>query len=804
VKITTLPATGMLVDNGTAVAAGQFISASDIASGKLTFTPAANANGNAQAAFTFQVQDNGGTASGGVDLDQSANTITFNVTSVNDAPSGTDKTVSTNEDTAYAFTTADFGFGDAADGNSLQAVKITTLPGAGTLFDNGTAVSAGQFVNVADIIAGKLTFAPAANANGNGYAAFTFQVQDNGGTTNGGVDLDQSPNTITVNVAAINDAPSGADKTVGTHDDVTYTFSTSDFGFSDPVEGNALQALKITTLPPTGTLFDNGTAVSAGQFISVADIASGKLTFTPTLNSNGPAAFTFQVQDNGGTANGGVDLDQTPNTMTFNVTRVHHDIPYVVTTLNDELDSTNPNATLAQLGGAGDLSLREALLLAAQDPEGDTITFAPGLSGGTLLVNRNLTEFGFGGNLYIDQNVTINGDINGDGVPDITIDGQNQGRLFFVNSGSVTLQGLTLQHGLAQGGNGGDRSGGGLGAGGAIFVASGADLHIEDIVFDANATHGGNGGGPGDGFFPGFSGAASGGPVFAPAVAPANRQSVSDGGAGGFGAGGGGGTRHHGGVGGFGGGGGAGSGVNGSVGAPGGFGGGSGGNGGFSGNGVGGGGAGLGGSLFVMDGATVTIAGNVSFANGVAQGGTGNQSGSGLGQGLFLQNQAINFAPGAGETITIADTIADVTAAGNASGVNKTGAGTLILSGTNTYTGATTVSGGVLQVDGSVVSAVTVQAGATLDGSRHRRRLDRCERRRTQPRQQSRHLERRQPDTLRGRALQGRDRRHDRGSVRPGQRDRHGRSRRRDAGCLAVRHLQSRDRLRCDIHCCQQ
>ena len=40
-----------------------------------------------------------------------------------------------------------------------------------------------------------------------GYATFTFQVQDNGGTANGGVDLDQTPNTITVNVTAVNDAP---------------------------------------------------------------------------------------------------------------------------------------------------------------------------------------------------------------------------------------------------------------------------------------------------------------------------------------------------------------------------------------------------------------------------------------------------------------------------------------------------------------------------------------------------------------------------------------------------------------------
>ena len=37
---------------------------------------------------------------------------------------------------------------------------------------------------------------PAANANGAGYASFTFQVRDDGGTANGGVDLDTSERAI--------------------------------------------------------------------------------------------------------------------------------------------------------------------------------------------------------------------------------------------------------------------------------------------------------------------------------------------------------------------------------------------------------------------------------------------------------------------------------------------------------------------------------------------------------------------------------------------------------------------------------
>src|SRR5204862_459694 len=156
----------------------QSVSVADINAGLLKFSPATNANGAGYASFTFQVQDNGGTANGGGDVDPSANTITVNVTSVNDAPAGADKTVTTNEDTAYTFAATDFGFSDTSDSpaNTLLAVKISSPPVNGCPLSLHDALPICQSVSVADINAGLLKFSPATNANGAGYASFTFQV----------------------------------------------------------------------------------------------------------------------------------------------------------------------------------------------------------------------------------------------------------------------------------------------------------------------------------------------------------------------------------------------------------------------------------------------------------------------------------------------------------------------------------------------------------------------------------------------------------------------------------------------------
>ena len=62
----------------------------------------------------------------------------------------------------------------------------------------------------------------------------------------------------------------------------------------------------ITRLPTDGTLTLNGQPVTANTAISAADIAAGKLVYTPSTSGQ-DTSFGFQVRDDGGTANGGKD-----------------------------------------------------------------------------------------------------------------------------------------------------------------------------------------------------------------------------------------------------------------------------------------------------------------------------------------------------------------------------------------------------------------------------------------------------------------------------------------------------------------
>ena len=124
--------------------------------------------------------------------------VKITVRAVNAVPTSSDNTASTDEDTAYTFTVADFNYSDA-NSDELNHVKITSLPATGTLSLDGAAVTTNQPVSKADIDGGKLKYNPPLNGNGVALASFKFKVND-------GV-ADSAEHTITVDVNAVNDAP---------------------------------------------------------------------------------------------------------------------------------------------------------------------------------------------------------------------------------------------------------------------------------------------------------------------------------------------------------------------------------------------------------------------------------------------------------------------------------------------------------------------------------------------------------------------------------------------------------------------
>ena len=277
--------------------------------GTFAYQPNANFNGND--VFTYRAFD-------GLQFSDPVS-VTIAVASVNDAPAGADALLTILEDSTKTFAAADFGFSDNSDSpaNALQAVIITSLPGAGSLKLGATPVTAGQSIAVADI--GTLTFAPDADANGPAYTSFTFRVQDNGGLDNGGVDTDATENAIAFNVLAVNDAPS---ITIGGNQSVL-----EDSGAATVVawaSGLSVGPANESTQTPTILVSnDNNSLFSVQPTIAL----NGTLTYTPAPNAYGTATVSVQVKDDGGTDNGGID-SSTIQTFVIEVTPVN-DAPSV-------------------------------------------------------------------------------------------------------------------------------------------------------------------------------------------------------------------------------------------------------------------------------------------------------------------------------------------------------------------------------------------------------------------------------------------------------------------------------------------
>jgi hypothetical protein len=267
------------------------------------------------------LSDDGGTANSGVNSSQQI--FTIQVTAVNDPPTfdvGEDVVVL--EDAA-AVASADF-ITNLSE-NSVDGLLSATVS---SVTNNNNALFLSQ---PAIDMNGQLTFTSAVNANGSAVVSVT--VQDAGGTDNGGNDT--TVKTFTIFVTAVNDTPSftkGADQSVNPQAGAVSVANWATNLSTGPGDESA-QTLTFLVAAANTALFTSQPAVSA----------NGTLTYTPKFGQSGSTSITIAVQDDGLTANGGVDTSA--------------DQSFTITLVQGPIITQHPSNLLVEHGASAVFSL---------------------------------------------------------------------------------------------------------------------------------------------------------------------------------------------------------------------------------------------------------------------------------------------------------------------------------------------------------------------------------------------------------------------------------------------------------------
>ena len=287
--------------------------------GSFSYAPSLNFNG--VDTFTYRVSDSGGTLNNGVDQGNVV-TVTITVNPVNDAPVNNLPAAAQSvfEDNTLVFGAANaISVTDVDAAGSPLRITLTATDGVLTLsgltgltFSSGDGTADPSMAFTGTIAAinaalNGLTLLPAANFNtpgtGTGRTATVNITTNDQGFTGAGSPLEDS-DTVFVTVNPVNDPPVAQPDFYSTSEDTTLTVAATGVlgNDSDPLDNpaNVLSATLITTTT-SGTLTFS---------------TNGGFTYVPNLNFNGTDSFTYQVRDNGLTANGGND---TGNTVTVTI-----------------------------------------------------------------------------------------------------------------------------------------------------------------------------------------------------------------------------------------------------------------------------------------------------------------------------------------------------------------------------------------------------------------------------------------------------------------------------------------------------
>jgi Cadherin-like/Bacterial pre-peptidase C-terminal domain/FG-GAP-like repeat/Bacterial Ig domain/Bacterial cadherin-like domain len=268
-------------------------------------------------------------------------TITMNVIAVNDAPTLTvpTGTITINEDTASSSLSLTVTDVDADNSPLKVTISSSTTNGLVTVNESGGGLS---FINGTSNGSSSLTFTGTLSDIQFALNDLTYQgkpdffgsdrvtvtIDDQGATGQGGSKT--VSRTLSFNVLSVNDKPTfvgGADLTTNEDGGVPVVQTGWAKDIKRGADNESGQALRFAVTSADTTLFNN-------LFLSapVIDPATGDLRYTIRKDANGVIALTAVLSDNGGTANGGVDVSD-PFIFTLNVRQVN-DAPSFTTGSN--------------------------------------------------------------------------------------------------------------------------------------------------------------------------------------------------------------------------------------------------------------------------------------------------------------------------------------------------------------------------------------------------------------------------------------------------------------------------------------
>ena len=296
IVINTLPKSGKLNLDSTAIARETTIYLNDIRTGKLVYRAPADSKSN-EDSFEFAAYAAGGTML----ISRSTMSVELSDAASSGLATSAEVTVELERDGTYAFDLSDFDYsGRTYDVEDFTYVRITSLPDYGYLRYNGSDIRTSTMIKLSDVEAGKLSYTL---DSGTDYSAVTadkltyvvYTANQNGVYTG----------TVKVDLSQFSAA--GYRFSVKTDTRGSRVFRLSDFDDPDgawrassytSTSSRSDGYVTILALPSYGSLTVDGKKLGRNEDVALDDIRQGLLKYVPDSTSDStPDSFEFMLCD---------------------------------------------------------------------------------------------------------------------------------------------------------------------------------------------------------------------------------------------------------------------------------------------------------------------------------------------------------------------------------------------------------------------------------------------------------------------------------------------------------------------------